>query len=96
MQGFLLNTLNPAVIAFWLTAATAIAVTHTVRERIIIFTTTLIINMTADVAKVTLAGKLRSKLTVHNIRLINKISGLILLIFGTVLLTGVLFFVKNT
>lgn len=95
IQGFLLNTLNPAVIAFWLTAATAIAVTHTVKERAIIFTTALIINMSADVAKVTLAGKLRSKLTVHNIRLINKISGLILLIFGTVLLTGVLFFVKK-
>jgi threonine/homoserine/homoserine lactone efflux protein len=95
IQGFLLNTLNPAVIAFWLTAATAIAVTHTIKERIIIFTTTLIINMSADIAKVRLAGKLRSKLTVHNIRLINRISGLILLIFGTVLLTGVLFFVKK-
>lgn len=95
IQGFLLNTLNPAVIAFWLTAATAIAVTHTAKERIIIFTTALLINMSADVAKVRLAGKLRSKLTVHNIRLINKISGLILLIFGTVLLMGVLFFVKK-
>ena len=95
LQGFLLNTLNPAVLAFWLTASTAIAVTHTVKERIIIFATTLLINMTADVAKVTLAGKLRSKLTVKNIRGINKISGLILLIFGTVLLVGVLFFVRK-
>lgn len=95
LQGFLLNTLNPAVMAFWLTAATAIAVTHSIRERIIIFATTLLINMTADVVKVTLAGKLASKLTIKNIRLINKISGLILLIFGTVLLTGVLFFIKK-
>lgn len=95
IQGFLLNSLNPAVIAFWLTAATAIAVTHTVKERIIIFVTTLIINMSADVGKVILAGKLRSKLTIHNIRLINKISGLILIIFGTVLFTGVLFFMKK-
>ena len=95
LQGFLLNTLNPAVLAFWLTAATAIAITHTIRERIIIFATTLLINMSADVAKVTLAGRLRSKLTVKNIRVINKISGLILLIFGTVLLVGVLFFVTK-
>ena len=51
IQGFLLNTLNPAVIAFWLTAATAIAVTHTVKERIIIFTTTLIINMSCRCGK---------------------------------------------
>ncbi|HZW66244.1 MAG TPA: LysE family transporter [Hanamia sp.] len=95
LQGFLLNTLNPAVIAFWLTAATAIAVSHSIRERIIIFATALLLNMCADIAKVTLAGKLRKKLTVKNIRLINKISGLILVIFGTVLLFGVLFFVKK-
>lgn len=95
LQGFLLNTLNPAVMAFWLTAATAIAVTHSVRDRIIIFTTTLVLNMSADVIKVTLAGKLRKKLTIKNIRLINKISGLILLIFGAVLLSGVLLFVKK-
>lgn len=96
LQGFLLNTLNPAVMAFWLTAATAIAVTHSVRDRIIIFATALILNMSADVVKVTLAGKLRKKLTIKNIRLINKISGLILLIFGAVLLLGVLFFVKKS
>ncbi len=95
LQGFLLNTLNPAVMAFWLTAATAIAVTHTIRERIIIFSTAFLLNVSADIAKVTLAGKLTSKLTVKNIRLINKVSGLILLIFGTVLLVGVLFFIKK-
>jgi threonine/homoserine/homoserine lactone efflux protein len=95
IQGFLLNSLNPAVMAFWLTAATAIAVTHSVRDRIIIFATALILNMGADVVKVTLAGKLRKKLTIKNIRLINRISGLILLIFGAVLLIGVLLFVKK-
>jgi threonine/homoserine/homoserine lactone efflux protein len=96
LQGFLLNTLNPAVMAFWLTAATAIAVTHSVRDRIIIFSTALALNMSADVIKVTLAGKLRKKLTIKNIRLINKISGLILLVFGAVLLLGVVFFVKKS
>ena len=95
LQGFLLNTLNPAVIAFWLTAATAIAVSHSIRDRIIIFGTALILNMSADVIKVTLAGKLRKKLTIKNIRLVNKISGLILFIFGTVLLIGVLIFVRK-
>jgi threonine/homoserine/homoserine lactone efflux protein len=95
LQGFLLNTLNPAVMAFWLTAATAIAITHSVRDRIIIFATAFALNMGADVIKITLAGKVRKKLTLKNIRLINKISGLILLLFGTVLLLGVLFFVKK-
>lgn len=95
LQGFLLNTLNPAVIAFWLTTATAIAVSHTVRDRIIIFATALVLNITADIMKVKLAGKLRKKLTVKNIRLVNKISGSILLIFGTVLLFGVLIFLRK-
>ncbi|MEO6454854.1 MAG: LysE family transporter [Ginsengibacter sp.] len=95
LSGFLVNTLNPAVMAFWLTSATALAVTHTLKERIIIFITCLIINMATDIGKVTLAGKLRSKLTIKNIRLINKISGFILLVFGAALLTGVLFFIKK-
>ncbi|MEO8720591.1 MAG: LysE family transporter [Ginsengibacter sp.] len=95
LQGFLLNTLNPAVIAFWLTSATAIAVSHTVRDRVVIFATALLLNMSADVLKVSLAGKLRKKLTLKNIRLINKISGIILVIFGTILLFGVLFFIRK-
>lgn len=95
LQGFLLNTLNPAVMAFWLTAATAIAVSHSIRDRIIIFATALILNMSADIVKVSVAGKLSKKLTIKNIRLINRISGLILAVFGTVLLFGVLFFVKK-
>lgn len=95
LQGFLLNTLNPAVMAFWLTAATAIAVSHSIRDRIIIFATALILNMSADIVKVSVAGKLSKKLTIKNIRLINKISGIILVAFGTVLLFGVLFFLKK-
>lgn len=94
-QGFLLNTLNPAVMLFWLTAATAIAVTHSVRDRIIIFGTAMAFNIMMDVIKVTLAGKLRKKLTLKNIRLINKLSGIIFLIFGTILLAGVIFFIKK-
>lgn len=95
LQGFLINTFNPGVMGFWLTSATAIAITHNIRERIIIFSTCLAINMLADVGKVTLAGKLRSKLTVHNIKVINRIAGLIFLSFGSVLLVGLLFFLKK-
>lgn len=95
VQGFLLNTLNPAVMLFWLTAATAIAVTHTPRDRFIIFGTAMGFNILMDIIKVTLAGKLRKKLTLKNIRLINKISGLIFLVFGAVLLAGVIFFIKK-
>jgi len=95
LQGFLVNTLNPGVMIFWLTSVTAIALLHSTKERIIIFGTCLAVNMAADIGKVVLAGKLRSKLTIHNIRLINRISGFILICFGSALLIGVLFFMKK-
>lgn len=95
LQGFFLNTLNPAVMLFWLTAATTLAVTHTIYERIIIFLTCFGTNVAADIGKVTLAGRLRKKMTVHNIRILNRVSGSILLIFGAIIFIGVMFFVKR-
>ncbi len=94
LSGFLINTLNPAVIVFWLTTATAIAASHTIKQRIIIFTTCLVINSSMDILKVVLAGKIRKNLNEKNISLINKISGLILLGFGISLLLGVLYITR--
>ncbi len=91
LSGFFINTLNPSVMIFWLVNATTFAATHGIWQRVIIFSTCLGINIIADVLKVLMAGKIRDKLTVHNISLINKISGSILVIFGLALLYGVLF-----
>lgn len=85
--GFFINTLNPGVIALWF-AATTKSITHSYNERIVIFTICLLINMTADVFKINLAGKLRKKLTYKNIIIINKASGVLFLIFGFVLVVG--------
>ncbi len=90
-SGFIINTLNPGVLIFWLGNATVLSLTHTLKERIIIFSVCLLINMSADVGKVVMAGKLRKKLTVHNLSVINKISGAILILFGMALLYGVIF-----
>jgi threonine/homoserine/homoserine lactone efflux protein len=90
-SGFIINTLNPGVIIFWLGNASILALTHSLSERIVIFSICLLINMSADVGKVMMAGKLRNKLTVHNLAIINKISGAILVAFGMFLLYGVLF-----
>lgn len=91
VSGFFINTLNPALMFFWLTTATALAATHTYTQRIIIFATCLILNGASDILKVVLAGKLRTKLNEKNISLINKISGLTLLIFGVILIVGVFY-----
>jgi threonine/homoserine/homoserine lactone efflux protein len=94
VSGFLLNTLNPNVFLFWLGTATAFASEYSFNERIIIFSICLVINITADIFKVLMAGKLRTRLTIHNISLINKISGTILIGFGIALLVGSMFMRK--
>jgi threonine/homoserine/homoserine lactone efflux protein len=90
-SGFLINTLNPGVIIFWLINATAFAATNTLTERIIIFSVCLIVNIIADLIKIMTAEKIRERLTPRHIVLINKISGSILVLFGVVLLLNVFF-----
>jgi threonine/homoserine/homoserine lactone efflux protein len=91
-SGFLINTLNPGVIVFWLGNATVLAVTHTLDQRIVIFSVCLLVNMSGDVGKVLMAGRLRSRMTQKNLSIINKISGTILIGFGIALAWGVIFF----
>jgi threonine/homoserine/homoserine lactone efflux protein len=91
LSGFFINTLNPSVIFFWLINATAFAASHSISERVIIFSVCLGLNMLADVLKVMMAGKIRDKLTAQTIGIINKVSGSILVIFGLSLLYAVVF-----
>lgn len=91
LSGFLINTLNPGVIIFWLINATTFAATNTLSERTIIFSICLIVNIIADLIKIMMAGKIREKLTPRHIVLINKISGSILVLFGLGLLFNVFF-----
>jgi threonine/homoserine/homoserine lactone efflux protein len=90
LSGFFMNCLNPAVILFWFTWATAFA-TMTLTDKIVLFSVCLGLVLTADFAKVFLAGRIRSRLTAHNILVINRISGLILVGFGVIILWGILF-----
>ncbi|MBS1665555.1 MAG: LysE family transporter [Bacteroidetes bacterium] len=94
-SGFIINTLNPGVIFFWLGNATVLSTTHTLQERIVIFSVCLLVNMAADVGKIMMAGKLRNKLTLKTLSVINKISGTILIGFGIALLWGVIFYHKK-
>ncbi|HLP38436.1 LysE family translocator [Lacibacter sp.] len=91
--GYFMNTLNPSVIAFWFTWATAF-VTIPVNERIATFAVCLSVVFIFDLLKVFLANKLRSRLTQKTITLINKISGSILIVFGIILIIGLLFYRK--
>jgi threonine/homoserine/homoserine lactone efflux protein len=87
LSGYLMNTLNPAVFLFWLTASTTL-INHTLEQKLIIFLICLAIVFSTDIVKVMLAGKIRKKLTPHNIHIINRVNGLILIGFGIALIWG--------
>jgi threonine/homoserine/homoserine lactone efflux protein len=95
-SGFLINTLNPNVFLFWLGTATAFASKYSFNERVLIFAVCLALNIAADIFKVLMAGKLRKRLTLHNMAVINKVSGSILIAFGIALLLGSVFFDSET
>jgi len=91
LSGYAMNTLNPAVFLFWLTASTTF-INHTLEQKLVIFIVCLGIVFSTDIAKVMLAGKIRKKLTPHNIHIINRINGLILIGFGIALIWGLLLY----
>jgi len=87
ISGFLMNVLNPGIFIFWLTVSTTL-VDHTTQQKWIIFSVCLAFVLATDIAKVMLAGKIRKKLTPHNIHIISRINGLILIGFGLALVWG--------
>jgi threonine/homoserine/homoserine lactone efflux protein len=89
ITGFLINTLNPSVIALWIAASTN-TIYSPADEKFAMFAICLLLNMGADIAKIYLSGKLKNKLTEKNIGVINKISGLLFIAFGAALIISVL------
>ncbi|HET9745117.1 MAG TPA: LysE family transporter [Chitinophagaceae bacterium] len=91
LSGYFMNTLNPAVFIFWLTTSTTL-ITLSIEYRIIAFATCLVFVLATDVLKVMMAQKIRKKLTPHNIQILSRINGMVLLGFGIVLLWGLIFY----
>ena len=91
LSGYFMNTLNPAVFIFWLTTSTTL-ITLSIEYRIIAFVTCLVFVLATDILKVMMAQKIRKKLTPHNIQILSRINGMVLLGFGLVLLWGLIFY----
>jgi threonine/homoserine/homoserine lactone efflux protein len=89
LSGYFMNTLNPSVIGFWLLTSTSL-LAHPHNYRLVVFISCLTIVAVFDVIKVMAAGKIRQRLNPHNIHLINRLSGMILIGFGLALIWGVL------
>jgi len=94
-SGFLMNTLNPSVFLFWFAWTAAINnsaddTPNPIQYKLVVFGTCLGFVLLSDLIKVFLAGKLRPRLTEKNLLWINRISGMIILIFSAVLLYSAL------
>jgi threonine/homoserine/homoserine lactone efflux protein len=92
-SGFLINTANPAVIFNWIVSATAVtkatvdlSTTQNIIYRSVFFGTCLLLVLSIDVLKVTLADSIRRKLTLRKVMYLQKTSSLILLVIGIALL----------
>ncbi|MES2812338.1 MAG: LysE family transporter [Bacteroidota bacterium] len=103
IKGFLLNFINIGVLGFWLIIIISFGPRlHMDTSNIVWFFTTVILSYLAtDVGKILLAKQLRSKLTPANIIKIKKVSSVLLIVFGTILLSQGWFpsdkqFVKDT
>lgn len=95
-SGFIINTLNPAVISFWVIMAASLASVYSFYDRIIIFSTCMAVTMLADIGKVMGAGYIGKKLSDRVILIINRVSGVLYLVFGAVILAGIIYtLVKN-
>jgi threonine/homoserine/homoserine lactone efflux protein len=87
LSGFFMNILNPGVFVFWLFTTAKVQVQAQGQSNpnfylFLVYATCLLFVLSTDIAKVFLAGKIRTKLTTKNLHIFNRISGLILVIFG--------------
>jgi len=90
-SGFLMNTLNPSVFLFWFAWTAAINTSaddtpNPIQYKLIVFGTCLGFVLLSDLIKVFLAGKIRPRLTEKSLLWINRVSGMIILIFSAALL----------
>jgi len=90
LSGFLINTLNPALIFQWIAAATGLAA-ETDIYRFVFFGTCLGLVLGVDMLKVMLADSIRRKLTQRRIMYLQKVSAFCILGFGVALLGMTIF-----
>ncbi|GEP94838.1 LysE family translocator [Chitinophaga cymbidii] len=90
LGGWLMNSLNPGVIIFWLGVCVANAPTS-VSHRVTMYSVCLLFVLAADILKVFVSDKIRHKLTLTNVIWLNRVAGVCMIIFGLVLLYQVLF-----
>jgi len=93
LKGFLINTINPFTLFFWLGLMSAVAVKQEFgpHNAVAFFGGILSIIISGDLAKILLAKKIRSLMQPKHFLWLRRISGLALIAFGAVLFVRALF-----
>jgi len=88
LKGFLLNSLNPGVWVLWLVNVTGMSksLDGSVVKMVIYFGFILGIVFLVELAKVSAAGKLKKVLTEKTMHRVNSFTGILLMVFGLVLI----------
>ncbi|WP_417600726.1 LysE family translocator [Owenweeksia hongkongensis] len=83
-KGFLLNFLNVGVLFYWIATTVAIGslVHHERSKMIMVYALIMLTYLTVDMFKIYFANKFKERFKGRNLQMVEKIIGLILLLFG--------------
>ncbi|MBK8055483.1 MAG: LysE family transporter [Saprospiraceae bacterium] len=94
-KGFAVNFINPFTFIFWIGVMTSYVSAKGINgiETILLFGTIMVTIIITDSLKVIMAKAIKSRLQLHHIGIFTKIAGVLLFIFGIVLMvrSGVIF-----
>ena len=95
LKGFLMCLLSPSTLMFWLMVGGIISVQlhYNISEKIVFFTIAMITQLSVDCLKTYYAAKLRYRIKEKSIQNLNKIAGVVILIFAIRLFVQVI--IKN-
>jgi threonine/homoserine/homoserine lactone efflux protein len=93
-KGFLLNIFNPFIFIFWFGVVSLMGAKFGIpsKEILIFFAGTISVIFTMDIIKCFVAQKIRRRLNMKILNLLNRFVGILLFIFGIALITRVIFF----
>ena len=92
-KGFMVNTFNPFNIIFWITLSSHFDYTQSdsIIKVIFYFSTVFVVVVLMDVGKAKLASRIRKNLTATNLLWVNKITGVLLVASGLILVFRVFY-----
>jgi threonine/homoserine/homoserine lactone efflux protein len=94
-KGYFMNIFNPFLLIFWLGVMSLVSAKYGIpsREIWVFFTGTIAAVFTTDILKCFLSQRIKQRLNIRVLTWINRIVGLMMVLFGLVLILRVAFFI---